>query len=50
VFDFRCYLFGRQCSLLLRMGRRYEAARRARQFIESMLPSLQAQPDVRCRQ
>lgn len=40
VFDFRCYLFARQCALLGRMGKIAEVARRGGFFVSSFARTL----------
>ncbi|KAI9245959.1 Cullin family-domain-containing protein [Sporodiniella umbellata] len=40
VFDFRCYLFARQCRMLLRMHRVIDVTLRAQLFITNFIPSI----------
>lgn len=40
VFDFRCYLFARQCRMLLKMQRVIEVCIRSQLFISSFIPSI----------
>ncbi|KAJ1680172.1 hypothetical protein EV182_000549, partial [Spiromyces aspiralis] len=40
LFDFLIYLFGRQCVLLLKMGRRLELLKRARRFVMLFLQTI----------
>ncbi|ORX57413.1 hypothetical protein DM01DRAFT_1334038 [Hesseltinella vesiculosa] len=40
VFDFRCYLFARQCSMLLKLHRVIDVYSRAQFFITTFIPSI----------
>lgn len=42
VFDFRIYLFSRQASLVIRLGRVVDLAKRAKSFIYSMAKLLRS--------
>jgi hypothetical protein len=41
VFDFRSYLFARQCRMLLKLQRVVEVTARAQFFITGFIPSIQ---------
>ncbi|KAG0746393.1 hypothetical protein G6F57_006571 [Rhizopus arrhizus] len=45
VFDFRCYLFARQCRMLLKMHKVIDVTARAQLFITNFIPSIRENED-----